>query len=137
MKHLSNIRRVLLFGFILMASLVAQVFAGGDFYVTSVIRNFPMKSGDPVYHDFYINAGKNNGLKNGMQLDAIRKVSAFDNLNSKVIGDAKLRIAKLKVIHADEKVSVARLMEYSSKENTPLAGHESVMMGDLVEVTGK
>jgi hypothetical protein len=125
--------RIVIFSVILLVSFIARATAG-DFVVTSVIRNFPMTSGDPVYRDFYINAGKNNGLKNGVKLEAIRKIAAFDNVNNRIMGDTKVPIAKLKVIHVDETVSIARLLEYNSKEKAPLAGAEGVMVGDLVQV---
>lgn len=106
-----------------------------DFFVTSVIREVPLKATDPQFKDFYINAGANNGLKKGAYIDAIRKMGVYDNINSKLIGDTTIKIARMKLIHVDKGISIARLVKFYEKENTPLAGFDSVMIGDLVEVS--
>ena len=108
-----------------------------DFIVTSVVREFPMKTGDTQFKDFYINAGQNNGLKEGIFIDAIRRMAAFDNINSKLLGDTPVRIAKLKIIHIDKNVAIARLVKMYEKDKTPLVGFDSVMIGDFIEVSQK
>ena len=108
-----------------------------EFFVTSVIREFPMKAGEAQYKDYYINAGSNNGLHKGLIIEAVRRMPAYDNINSKLIGDTPVKIARLKLIHVDKGVSVARLVKFYEKENTPLAGFDSVMIGDFIEVAEK
>ena len=108
-----------------------------DFFITSVIRELPMKAGEVLYKDYYINAGTNNGLKKGLVIEAVRKISAFDNINSKLVGDTSIKIAKLRLIHVDKGVSIARLVKYYDKETTPITGYDSVMIGDLIEVAEK
>jgi hypothetical protein len=105
-----------------------------EFFVTSVIRDFPMKAGDATYKDFYINAGTNNGLAKGVFVEAVRKMPAYDNINSKLVGDTSVKIARLKVIHSDKNISVARLVKFYEKDTTPITGNDSVMIGDLVQV---
>ncbi len=116
---------------------VARYNHASDFFITSVIRELPMKTGEVLYKDYYINAGTNNGLKKGLVIEAVRKISAFDNINSKLVGDTSVKIAKLKLIHVDKGVSVARLLKYYDKETTPITGYDSVMIGDLIEVAEK
>src|SRR4051794_23426324 len=82
-----------------------------EFFVTSVTRDFPMKAGEALYKDFYINAGSNNGLRKGAALDALRKMPVFDNINSKLLGDTNIRIARLKIIHVDKNFAIARLVK--------------------------
>ena len=108
-----------------------------DFNITSVIREVPLKQSDIMYKDFYINAGTNNGLKQGAFIDAKRRMVVFDNANSKMMGDTAVKIARLKVIHVDKNVSIARIVEFYPKETTPIAGYDSVMIGDLIEVSDK
>lgn len=108
-----------------------------DFNITSVIREVPLKQSDIMYKDFYINAGTNNGLKQGAFIDAKRRMVVFDNVNSKMMGDTVVKIARLKVIHVDKNVSIARIVEFYPKESTPIAGYDSVMIGDLIEVSDK
>jgi hypothetical protein len=108
-----------------------------DFYVTAVIRDFPMKSGDPIYKDFYVNAGTNNGLRKGVFLNALRKMAVFDNINSKMAGETEIKIARLKIIHADKTFSIARMVRLFDKEETPNTGYDSIMIGDFIEVSEK
>ncbi|HRK02714.1 MAG TPA: hypothetical protein PLH57_08620 [Oligoflexia bacterium] len=108
-----------------------------DFYVTSVVRDFPLSGNEKSPVDYYINAGSVNGLRKGISIEAIRKMPIYDNMNSKLMGDTSVKIARMKVIHVDKTYSVARLVKMYDKTETPLAGHYSVMIGDLIEVSEK
>lgn len=122
---------------VLALGVLAPGTLAGEFFVTSVIREIPMKSDDVVFKDFYINAGSNNGLRKGIYLDAIRKLTTYDNLNSKMLGETSVRIARLRLIHVDKNFSIARLVNMYDKTRTPISGYDSVMVGDLVEVSEK
>lgn len=108
-----------------------------EFMITSVIRDIPMKNGETVFKDFYINAGTNNGLRKGAFLDAVRKMAVYDNLNSKMTGDTQVKIARLRVIHVDQGYAIGRLVKMYEKENSPLPGVDAPMIGDLIEVSEK
>lgn len=105
-----------------------------DFMVTAVVREFPMKSGETLYKDFYINAGSNNGLRKGAYIEAMRKMAAFDNVNSKLAGDTQVKIARLQIIHIDKNLSIARLVKFYEKDKNPIAGFDTVMIGDVIQV---
>jgi len=122
---------------ILVGMSLAAHSRGAEFFVTSVIREIPMKQGDAAYRDFYVNAGSNNGLRQGVFLEAIRKMPVYDNINSKLLGDTTVKIARLRVIHVDKDLAIARLVKFFEKETTPLAGFDSVMIGDLIQVSEK
>lgn len=96
-----------------------------------------MKSGEVTQKDYYINAGTNNGLRKGLTVEATRKVSAYDNINSKMIGDVSVKVARLKIIYIDKAVSIARLVKYYDKQETPITGNDAVMIGDFIEVAEK
>jgi len=108
-----------------------------DFFVTAIVRDVPMKSGETIYKDYYVNAGTNNGLRKGLVIEATRKLPGYDNINSKLLGDLSVKIARLKLIHVDKTISVARLMKFYDKDTTPLSGIDAVMIGDLIEVADK
>lgn len=108
-----------------------------DFFVTSVVRDFPLTSGEKNPADYYVNAGSSNGLRKGLTIEAVRKLPIYDNMNSKLIGDTSVKIARMKIIHVDKTYSIARLVKMYDKAETPLAGHYNVMIGDLVEVAEK
>ena len=94
-----------------------------------------MKTGEQAFKDVYINAGSNNGLRGGAYLEAMRRLPFFDNINSKVVGNAPVKIARLKLIHVGHNFSIARQVKMYDKEITPLSGYESVMVGDFIEVS--
>ena len=52
----------------------------------------------------------------------------------KTIGELPVKVAKLKLIQVSKDFSVARIVKMFEKENTPITGHDSVMVGDMVEV---
>ena len=129
--------KVLYLTFIALILSFATTAQSSDFIVTAVIREFPMKSGEALYKDYYINAGANNGLRSGAYIEAIRKLSAYDNINSKLLGDTQIKIARLQLIHVDKTISVARLVKFYEKDKTPIAGHDAVMIGDVIQVAEK
>ncbi len=134
-KNLKPKLALFIFGFLSTILFTTGKAIGADFIVTSVIREVPLKQGEPPYKDFYINAGTNNGLKNGVYIDAKRKMNAYDNLNNRMIGDTPVKVARLKLIHVDKGLSIARLVKFYEKDKTPIAGFDSVMIGDLIEVS--
>lgn len=124
-----------------LALLVGALFhtgaQGADFAVVSVVRNFPMKSDDEIAKDYYINAGTNNGLKDGAYIEALRRMAVHDNVQSRVLGDTAVPIARLKIIHIDKTASIARMVKFYERKSTPLAGYDDVVVGDLVKVADK
>ncbi|MGE4231877.1 MAG: hypothetical protein AB7F43_00975 [Bacteriovoracia bacterium] len=142
-QELVQLKQVLGLWFIFCLVVVFVLFAfsskaaGADFFVTSVVRELPMKPGENSYKDFYINAGSANGLQTGMSLVAIRSLENYDNLNRKMLNNAMVKVANLKLIHVDKHVSIARLVNMLPKEETPLSGFDSVMIGDRIEVTSR
>jgi hypothetical protein len=121
----------------ILAICITRYANASEFFVTAVVRDVPMKSGEIQYKDYYINAGVNNGLRKGLFIEATRKLGAFDNINSKALGEAQIKVARLKLIHVDKTISIARLVKFYDKETTPLTGGEGVMIGDLIEVAEK
>ena len=136
-RRQSKIKQLLALTLATLVLLITNNAHAGEFIVTSVIRDFPMRNGEIMYKDFYINAGSNNGLKNGAFLDTQRKQPAFDNINSKLLGDTNIKIARLKLIHVDKNFSIARLVKFYDKDSTPLTGIDSVMIGDTIFVSEK
>lgn len=130
-------RNIAYLGIFLISVIRPGTAIGAEFFVTSLVRDFPMKAGETVYKDYYVNAGTNNGLRKGLVIEASRKLAVNDNINSKLIGDTLIKIARLRLIHVDKSFAIARLVKFYEKESTPVAGYDSVMIGDLIEVAEK
>jgi len=108
------------------------------FVVYGMRTDFPM-SNDNKYpeKDFYVNLGLAQGIKIGSSLEVFRIVTTDDDISNRKMDNITFRIAKLKIIHAEENISVARLVEMNSKEETPYGIYNTIMIGDLVEVSSK
>lgn len=119
-----------------LAALPTKAVAG-EFAVVSVIRTLPLKKDEPVVKDYYINAGTNNGLKQGAIIDARRKMPVYDNLAAKVVADTHVPVARLKLIHVDKGMSIARMVELYDRKTTPIGGYDDVLVGDLIKVSDK
>ncbi len=123
--------------FALLAFMTSAPAMAGDFAVVSVVRTLPMKTDDTIVKDYYINAGTNNGLVNGATLDARRKVPVYDNINAKVVNDTAIPVAKLKVIHVDTNMAIARMVQMVDRKTNPNPGFDDIMIGDTVRVAEK
>lgn len=99
--------------------------------------DFPMVDGETIQKDFYVNIGTNQGVKSGSTLVVYRGVTTSDNLAQKSAQKIRFPVAKLKVIHSEGSVAVARVAEILPIATTPLSGYTNVMVGDEVELTRK
>ena len=109
----------------------------GEYKVFGIRTDFPMADGQPLFRDVYVNMGTNQGIKTGSSLDAFRVITTVDELNQKAGHNISFKIAKLKVIHAESDLAVARMDTFLPPESTPLGSFTNVMVGDEVEVAGK
>ena len=124
--------------FIIAISLFTAKLASANYLVYGVKTDFPMNDGDTSVRDVYVNMGTNQGLKVGTNLDVYRSIPTSDNLNNKNAQNINFKIAKLKVIHAEAGVAVARILEVNQpSKDTPMSGFNSVMVGDTVDVSRK
>ncbi len=108
-----------------------------EYSIFDVRRTFAMKDSDPIYRDYYINMGSDNGLQVGDTLSVKRHVPIIDSYKNKAQGDMIVQIAKIKVIHSQPSMSVARTIAESSYQNIPVVQFEQIMMGDRVELVSR
>ncbi|MBC7396760.1 MAG: hypothetical protein H7333_04880 [Bdellovibrionales bacterium] len=113
--------------------LAAKKARADDFNVYQVHRGIDLGESDQQPpKDIFINMGSKNGLKKGVVLDVYRKISSFDDYSQKLIGDHMIPVGRIKVIHADDKSSIARLDKYVSIEQEPAMLPQAIMIGDVV-----
>ncbi len=82
--------------------------------------------------DIFISMGTSEGIKKGSILDVYRRVSSFDNLTQKHMGDHMIPVGRIKVIHVDEKTAIARADRFVSIDQEPALLPQAVMIGDVV-----
>jgi hypothetical protein len=130
------------FSWMIVAILLALVATthlafAGEYKVFGIRTDFPMTDGQPLYRDVYVNMGTNQGIKEGSALDAYRVITTVDELNQKTGRNISFKFARLKVIHAESDLAVARVTQFLAPDSTPLGSYTNVMVGDEVEVGKK
>ena len=95
--------------------------------------SLPLEPEDEAYHDFYINAGPEAGLKKGMFVTVVRLVPVHDPIQNKQQATLTVDVARLQVIHVERNITVARLDSEFTDEDRPTLEYESVMIGDRID----
>ena len=104
-----------------------------EFSVYQVFRTIDLGESDtPPPKDIFISMGSDHGIKKGSVLDVYRRISSFDNLTQKHMGDHMIPVGRIKVIHVDEKTAIARADHFVSIEEEPALLPQVVMIGDVV-----
>lgn len=136
MENVKNTTKVFMLhamAFLLVLLGSRQLFAQ-DMSVVEVKRNITLSDDDPVYKDYYVNAGDGSALRRNMVVNVKRKIIVKDN-GSKTIGDFETTVGQLKIIHVGNKVSVAREFKLTPRDEEPMIEQIGVMMGDRVDLT--
>ncbi len=121
---------ILYFGIHPFCPVVAQA---DEFSVYQVFRQIDLGESDrQPPKDIFVNIGSSQGVKKGSVLDVYRKISSFDNLTQRLVGDHMIPVGKIKVIHSDEKTAIARAERFVSVEQEPALLPQSIMIGDIV-----
>lgn len=120
---------------LLFISLISiSSFAKEDVVVFDVRRNLALHGSDPVFRDFYINAGAESGIKEGMVITVIRRMVIQNPLLNKSQGEIEIPVAKIKVVFVQKKIAIARFHSLLSRQNLPVLDFPSVMTGDILDM---
>ena len=119
----------------IFAVFLAPLTAYADLTIFDVRRTLRMSNTDPVYHDYYINGGREAGLTTGMIITVTRKLPLYDNYQNHSAGDLNLKVAKVKIIHVQKGLAVARLQSEFTRENAPLLEDPFIMVGDELDLS--
>jgi hypothetical protein len=101
--------------------------------IFDVRRSLPLEPDEPVFHDFYINAGPEAGFKKGMYVTVVRLVPVHDPVQNKQQGELAINVARLQIIHVARALTVARLQSEFTDEERPTLEYEAVMIGDRID----
>jgi hypothetical protein len=126
--------------FLLLGPLAAifspQATSANDLSVIDVRRNIPMSDSDPIYRDYFINAGDGDGMKKNLVVTAMRKISVRDASGSQSYGEILIPVGRLKIIAVYSKIAVAREWESISREESPMLEQTGIMTGDKIDLSG-
>lgn len=107
-----------------------------DMSVVDVRRNITMAENDPVYKDFYINAGPDSGLKKNLVVTAVRKINIRDAAGASAVGEILVPVGQLKIIAVYDRVAVAREFTLLSRDELPMLEQTGIMSGDRIDLKG-
>ncbi len=105
-----------------------------EFHVVQVTKNFKLSESDPSYHDYYINAGQNQGMQKGMIVPVERRLTVQDNFRKIVDDNVMIPVGKIELISVHEKVSIGRLIEKIPAKTGGVLEYQAIMTGDKVNV---
>lgn len=104
--------------------------------VIEVRRNIPLADEDPIYKDFYLNAGPESGLKKNLVIMAVRKIFIKDATGTSSYGELVIPVGLLKVIAVQNRIAVAREFKLISRDDEPMLDQIGIMTGDKIEMSG-
>lgn len=90
------------------------------------------KEDDEAPRDIVINAGSHAGLSVGMKLSVKRHVPILDPYRENVQRNLEVEFARLKVVHVQEELAIARIQEVDDIDEGLAVGVRSVVLGDYV-----
>jgi hypothetical protein len=90
---------------------------------------------EPNSKDLYINMGARNGIKVGSVVEILKTVSTYDLSNKKLFREITFPFGKAKIIHAEDDVAVARVIQLNPSSETPVAVPYNVQVGDSIRAT--
>ena len=96
----SFLKGLLQFSLMLLLSKTANAEDGPA--VFDVNKTLPLKNGAKVYRDFYINGGKEKGLRPGMIVTVFRRISMYDHYQNSSPGEIKVPVGTLKIIYVQK-----------------------------------
>lgn len=108
--------------------------AWADLTIFDVRKTLPMSDDEKTIRDFYINAGSEAGLAAGQVITVQRRMPLYDSYQNRSAGDLELKVAKIKIIHVQKGLAVARLHSEFTRENAPLLEDPFIMVGDRLDL---
>lgn len=104
--------------------------------IFDVRKSLPMEPNEPSYHDFYINAGSEVGLKKGQYVPVQRALPIHDPVQNKQQAVLTVPVGKILVIHVERNMAVARLVTELGDDERPTLDYEAIMIGDRIDMKG-
>jgi hypothetical protein len=105
-----------------------------DITIVDVRRNIPLSDEEPVYKDFYINGGSDDGLKKNLVVTVIRATNIRDASGAQSFGEILIPVGQVRILATYPKVSVAREYKSLSRDENPMLEQTGIMNGDKIDL---
>lgn len=129
-------RLFLVLGLLLLVGLFAWEAFADEAHIIEVRRNIPLADHDPVYKDFYINAGNEAGLKQNLVVRALRKINVKDASGATAYGELLVPVGQLKILFVQNRLAVAREYKSLSRADYPMLEQTGILSGDIIDLKG-
>ena len=103
--------------------------------VIEVRKKVKLHKTEVVYPDYFISGGGKMGLDKGALVSVVRRVPVHDPFQNASIGDFRIKVADVEIIHSDREKSVARLVGIDRHRERPMVRYDTVMVGDRLDLT--
>ena len=121
--------------FMIALTFTATMAIAKDYVIYSIAQDIPMGNKEEVIKkNFYVDMGKNQGVKSGSVLDVYRVISVLDPYESKKRFNHRIKIGEVKVLHAEETSAIGILNKLEEGVDTPVFEIGKMMIGDIVTV---
>ncbi|HAG91647.1 MAG TPA: hypothetical protein DCL41_07230 [Bdellovibrionales bacterium] len=106
---------------------------GPDYSIFEVRRQLALSNDEKTEKDFYIYAGKAEGIREGAVYDVVRRVPLYDGFQNRSLGEVSIKVAQVKVIFVDQNVSIARHFRDFSRAALPVLRDNYILLGDVID----
>lgn len=125
--------RLLVLSLFVVSGIVAH--ADEDIQIFDMRKSLALSDTETVYRDFYISRGVEAGLRPGMIVTVKRRQPLYDTIHNRSAGDLTLVVARIKIIHAEKGLAVARQHSEFGREELPLLEDNYIMIGDVIDLS--
>lgn len=126
------LRSILMVGFLLLS--LKSFSMADEAVVIEVRKKVKLHDLERVYADYFIKGGRGLGLEKGVLVSVVRRVPVHDPFENASVGDFKVKVADLEIIHADADKCIGRLVEIDRREARPMLTYDAVMIGDRLDL---
>lgn len=120
---------------ILLLSVFVSESVAQDLTIFDSRRPVSLTSKQTTYRDFYINGGIEHGVKRGMILTVTRRLTLYDTYRANSPKEIMVEVGRVKIIHAQKGLSVARHYGTFSRANKAVLENDFIMVGDKVDMS--
>lgn len=106
-----------------------------DIQVFDMRKSLALSDQEAVFRDFYLSKGLEAGLRPGMIVTVKRKLPLYDTIHNRSAGDLSVAVARIKIIHVEKNLAVARSHSDFDREDLPLLEDNYIMIGDEVDLS--
>src|SRR5689334_6598209 len=85
--------------------------------IFDVRKNSTLSDSEPAFRDFYISRGSESGLRPGMIVTVKRRMPLYDSFHNRSAGDLTVSVGRVKIIHVEKELAVAREHSQFNRED--------------------